>query len=325
MECIDRLVEIVGGAARPTVYLATAPMLLPSTDTNSGPGAAANRACARVEARPSVLDCTLMHGFPYADHEHANVSVLCTATDDFTAREGAEYVAKWMWSHRDEFRVAHAGPDDAVREAVSTFGERGGPVVIHETDDNPGGGAPGDGTHLLRALIAAGRPPGTLAFGFVWDPEVAAQAHAGGVGATIDIRLGGKHDGLHGPPIEASAEVRAVSDGRWVLKALGAGSRVNMRAMACLRVGGVDVVVSTRRQQTFDDGCFEIHGLDVRDYEIIGLKSTKHFRAFYEPLATAIVTSDAGGITTERLDAFARKRDHRRLWPLSDGGDDAVG
>ncbi len=317
IECIDALVDLVGGAPPRSIYLATTPMLLPSTNTFHGPGVAANRACERVEARGGVFDCTLMHGFPYADVDIANLSVLCTAADDFAAREGAEYVAKWMWAHREEFRRTTLDPWAAVAAAVDLVGAHGGPVVINETDDNPGGGAPGDGTQLLRALLASNRPAGTIAFGFVWDPETAAQAHEAGVGTTIDVALGGKHDGLHGDPIEASAEVRAVSDGRWTLKEMGKGTRVNLRAMACLRIEGVDVIVSTRRQQPFDDGPFEIHGLGIDDYEIIGLKSTNHFRAFYESRSSGIVTSDAGGLTTERLDAFARVRDPRALWPLT--------
>ena len=100
---------------------------------------------------------------------------------------------------------------------------------------------------------------------------------------------------------------------------MGRGARSNLRAMACLRIAGVDVVVASRRQQTFDDGPFELHGIDIAQYEIVGLKSTNHFRAHFEPRATAVVTSDGGGLTTERLDAFPRVRDGRRLWPLTDG------
>jgi microcystin degradation protein MlrC len=91
-----------------------------------------------------------------------------------------------------------------------------------------------------------------------------------------------------------------------------------MRAMACLRIGGVDVIVSTRRQQTFDDGCFEIHGIDVATRDIVALKSTNHFRAWFEPRATAVVTADGGGLTTERLDGFTRVHDDRALWPLTE-------
>ncbi len=324
VECVDALAELVRGAPRRSIYLATVPMLLPSTNTFHGPGAAANRACDRVEERGGVFDCTLMHGFPYADVDIANLSVLCTASDDFAAREGAEYVAKWMWAHRDEFRRESLEPSAAVGVALDILATKGRPVVINETDDNPGGGAPGDGTRLLRALIDAGRPAGTIAFGFVWDPETAERAHDAGVGATLDVVLGAKHDGLHGLPIESRAEVRALSDGRWTLKELGKGTRVNLRAMACLRIDGVDVVVSSRRQQTFDDGPFEIHGLNVADYELVGLKSTNHFRAFYEPRASAIVTSDGGGLTTERLDSFSRVRDGRSLWPLASFKDEGA-
>lgn len=315
---IRRLVARAAGAPRDAVYLATVPMLLPVTNTTRDPGAAANRACARVEARDGIVDCTLFHGFPYADHPLAGASVVCTAHDEFDARAGAEFVAKWLWTHRDDFRVRSLDPAAAVRRARDEYAARGGPVVINETDDNPGGGAPGDGTRLLGALIDADLPAGTTCFGFVWDPETAEQAHAAGVGAGIRVRLGGKHDGLHGEPIDAPATVIALSDGRWILKLMGAGSRINLRASALLRVAGIDVVVTSRRQQTFDDGCFEIHGIDIAEYAIVAVKSSNHFRAFFEPRSTAVVTADGGGLTTERLDTFPRVRDRRLLWPLTD-------
>lgn len=315
---VRRLVARVAGEPRAAVYLATIPMLLPVTNTTRDPGAAANRACARVETRDGIVDCTLFHGFPYADHQLAGASVACTARDVFDARAGAEFVAKWLWTHRDDFRVQSLDPAGAVEAARVELAARGAPVVINETDDNPGGGAPGDGTRLLRALIDAGFPPATVCFGFVWDLETAERAHAAGVGSRIDVRLGGKHDGLHGDPIEATATVLALSDGRWTLKLMGAGSRINLRASALLRLAGIDVVVTSRRQQTFDDGCFEIHGVDIADYDIVALKSSNHFRAFFEPRATAIVTADGGGLTTERLDSFTRVRDRRALWPLTD-------
>lgn len=315
---IRRLVARANGEPRDAVYLATIPMLLPVTNTMRDPGAAANRACARVEAREGITDCMLFHGFPYADHQLAGASVLCAALDPFEARAGAEFVAKWLWTHRDDFRVRSLDPAGAVRVAREECAVRGGPVVINETDDNPGGGAPGDGTRLLRALIDAALPSGSTCFGFIWDPETAEQAHAAGVGAEIAVRLGGKHDGLHGDPIEASATVVAIADGRWILKLMGAGSRINLRASAWLRVAGIDVVVTSRRQQTFDDGCFEIHGMDIAGYDIVAVKSSNHFRAFFEPRATAVVTADGGGLTSERLDAFPRIRDRRALWPLTD-------
>ena len=86
--------------------------------------------------------------------------------------------------------------------------------MVNDTADNPGGGSPCDATHVLRALLESDVE--RACFGFIYDPEVAAQAHAAGPGSVIDVRLGGKHDELHGEPLELSVYVKTLSDGRFV-------------------------------------------------------------------------------------------------------------
>ena len=86
------------------------------------------------------------------------------------------------------------------------------PIVIGDAADNPGGGAPGSGTHLLRALMET-NGLGKVAFISIHDPETAQAAVVAGVGATIDVCLGGKFDSMAGEPIETKAYVKSISDG----------------------------------------------------------------------------------------------------------------
>src|SRR5258706_6492347 len=89
--------------------------------------------------------------------------------------------------------------------------------------------------------------------------------------------------------------------------------------MVRLRIDGIDVVLSSRRSQTFDPEPFLLHGIDVRRCRVVALKSSQHFRAGFEGIARAIVTADPPGLTTLRLDALQRHRVTRPVWPL-DGG-----
>jgi microcystin degradation protein MlrC len=191
--------------------------------------------------------------------------------------------------------------------------------VINETSDNPGGGTPGDGTHLLRALLEARPIDGGAVFGFVCDPEAAAAAHEAGVGTTFDVKLGGKHDALHGAPLDLTVYVKALTDGRFVLRALSAGTRVNLGPSARLVVGGrsgdVEVIVVSHRSQTFDEEIFRLHGIDVRERRIVALKSSNHFRAGFRDLASEIITADSPGLTTNRVEVFPHERATRPLWP----------
>ncbi len=296
----------------PVTHVETLPMLLPGAPTAAGPGARVNAACAEQRRRPGVLDCAFFHGFPYADTPLAGASVVATADGDRAlARDAARAVARLAWALRESFLPESLSCDEALARALAHPAR---PVVINETSDNPGGGAPGDGTHLLRALVERGVTG--ACFGIVADPEVARRAHAAGIGAKLDIELGGKTDPLHGPPLRALAEVTHLSNGRFTSRSMLAGVELNLGPMARLRIAGVEVLVSSRAQQVFDTEPFRLHGIDPARCEIVALKSSHHFRAGFESLAAAIVTADPPGLTTQRIEAFTRSRTRRPIWPL---------
>jgi microcystin degradation protein MlrC len=243
------------------------------------------------------------------------MSVVAIADgDDDLARAAAQDVARAIWAAREEYRPTSLTPQEAIAAALAT---EGGPVVINDTSDNPGGGSPGDSTHLLRAMLDAGLQ--NACYAFIYDVATAAHAHDAGVGATIRVRLGGKTDTLHGRPIEADAYVKGLTDGRFRLTTpMGRGMAVNLGPMARLQIGGIDILVSSERSQVLDDEVFLLHGLDVRRYKIVALKSSAHFRAGFTHLAKAIITADAPGATTLRLENFTHHRLRRPIWPLDD-------
>ena len=92
--------------------------------------------------------------------------------------------------------------------------------------------------------------------------------------------------------------------------------------MAGLRIRGVDVLVSSVASQTLDTSPFELHGLDVRDYDVVALKSAVHFRAGFRELATEILPVDAPGLSTTRTETFEREHQAGPLWGKDP--DDAV-
>ena len=306
------LPALASGRIRPVIHVERLPLLLPPTPTGSGPGAAAAARCAEEARRPGLLACELFHGFPWADSPRAGAAVVAVADGNAAlARDSARAVARSVWELREAFRPPTLSCVEAVERACALPGR---PIVVNEACDNPGGGAPGDGTHLLRALVAA--DPAEACFGFIADPEVARAAHAAGIGAKLEVALGGKRDRRHGEPLRARAEVTALSDGRFKPRAMLAGVELNLGPMARLRIGRVDVLVSSRSQQVFDEEVFRVHGIDVRRAKLVALKSAQHFRAGFERLAAAIVTADGPGLTSLRLEAFPRARTRRPIWPL---------
>jgi microcystin degradation protein MlrC len=240
-------------------------------------------------------------------------SVLVTTDGDpALAERVADDVVALILDTLEDFRQSLPGAEEAIAQALAADAL---PVVVAEVSDNPGGGAPGSGTHLLRALLAANEPD--TCFGFVWDPETAVQAHAAGVGATIPVRLGGFSDELHGAPVEAEAFVKVLSDGQFRLtNPMGAGSLVDLGPMARLVIGNVDVIVGSHRAQTLDDELFLLHGIDVRRMRVVALKSHQHFRGGFQQLAGTIIRCDTPGFTTSNLADLPYQRIRRPIWPL---------
>jgi microcystin degradation protein MlrC len=312
-EALEFLVRLLDGEIRPAMHLTTLPMMIPTCSTDLEPGQRLNGLCWEWEGRPGLLDVTIFHGFPYTDVPAVGMSVLTIADGDAAlAREAGAAVARAIWEAREEYRPTSLTPQEAIAAALLV--DRG-PVVINDTSDNPGGGSPGDSTHLLRAILDAGLDG--VCYAFIYDPQTAALAHDAGIGATIRVRLGGKTDDMHGAPIEAEAYVKTLTDGRFRLTTpMGRGMAVDLGPSARLVIGGVDIIVASERNQVLDDEVFLLHGINVRSRRIVALKSSAHFRAGFRDLAAAIITADALGATTLHLEHFDHRRIRRPIWPL---------
>ncbi len=318
-EAVDLLIDMYENNRRSRCSVVDVPMLIPTTTTFGGPGGAMLQRVLESEAAErdaaQVVDVSWFHGFPYTDVPHVGSMIAVTTYGD-DGEQIARRVAETLWAARDSFRPESLSAEEAVTQALA-LREAGtpAPIVINETSDNCGGGSPGDGTHLLRAMLDAGLGARAV-FGFVVDPQTVADAIAAGVGASLDVTLGGRTDDLHGAPLAARADVRAISDGRLVMTHMFRGTPLNLGPMVRLTIEGMDVIVASRRSQTFDLEPFLAVGVDVARYDVVALKSSNHFRACFKDVAGAIVTADTPGLCTLQVEVFERQRTARRLWPL---------
>ncbi len=312
-EAVESVVQMAETGRRGRCKVISLPLLLPTTTTYEGIGKEMLDLLLELEAEADCLELGWFHGFPYTDVAHVGSSVVLT--DYEGSEKGADCAKRFadaLWARREEFLPVSLDAEQALAAARACETH---PVIIHETSDNCGGGAPGDGTHLLKAMLDAGLGKDAC-FAFVVDPEVAAQAHAAGVGSTLEVELGGKTDDLHGKPLRLGAYVKALHDGRLVMQHMFRGAPLHLGPMARLVVDGMDIVVGSRRSQTFDREPFLALGIDVLKYRYVALKSSNHFRAGFQQLAGAIVTADTPGLTTHQLQVFVRKNAARPLWPL---------
>lgn len=313
-EAVDLACGMVAGDIRPVMHLSKLSQLIPTIGTSFEPIRTINEYCRECElSSDSVLDCTFYHGFPYADIREAGIAVLTITNGDRTQAERlAESLTAKIMELKPHFYPKHPSPEEGIALALES---ESGPVVLNETSDNPGAGTPGDGTHLLRAMLEHRLEE--ACYGFIYDPETADSAHAAGVGAFIDIRLGGKTDPLHGSPISLRAYVKALTDGKFVTSSpMGRGTKSDLGKSARLQAEGIDIIVCSVRNQVFDEQVFLLHGIDVRQMKIVALKSSHHFRAAFEPLSDRIITVDSPGLSMFDFTAFPFRHVRRPIYPL---------
>jgi microcystin degradation protein MlrC len=312
-EAVELLSQIIQGKVKPVMQLVKLPLMIPTSTTYQSPAKDINEICWEWEKKPNMVDCTFFHGFPYTDIPNVGVTVLTITNGDLAlAEQAAHDVAGHIWEKRVEFMPTLPTPEEGIKQALAA---EGCPIVINETSDNPGGGTPGDGTYLLKAMIEENVPH--TCFGFIYDPEVVEMAHKAGVGSYLDVKLGAKTDNLHGEPLPLTVYVKCLTDGQFFQSSpMWRGLKVNLGKSVRLQVGNVDVIVCSVRSQTFDEQVFLLHGIDVTTYKIVALKSSQHFRAAYQYIAKEIITVDSPGLSTCNFTAFNYTRLSRPIFPL---------
>jgi microcystin degradation protein MlrC len=267
----------------------------------------------RERSRAGVLNISLTGGFPYSDVRAAGLRVLVTTVNDEPlARQIADRIAAAAWQRRTAFDPALTAIPDAIARVrrATRF-----PLVLSDSGDNPGAGAPCDGTALLAALHEGGIRD--VALGVICDPETVAQACTAGTGAAIAVRLGGKTDDRHGAPLVAAARVVRITDGVFTNTGpMGRGGRTRMGTTALLDLDGIAVIVTEQRVQALDLSLFRSVGLEPTTVRALVVKSSVHFRAAFVPVAAEIIDVDTPGISSPHLERFTFAHVRRPTWPL---------
>lgn len=246
--------------------------------------------------------------FPIADVPMCRPTITVYADTQSAADAAADELAAVFAASESCFAEDLWEPRDAVREAMRLArGVGRGPVVLADTQDNPGGGGNGDTVGLLRALIEADAQDAVVAH--IWDPEVARAATAAGVGATLNVGLGAKTGWAGETPVEAAWMVEQINDGdTHGTGPMAGGWHFRIGPCALLRNGGVRVAVVSGKGQCLDQSQVRLFGIEPADVSILALKSTVHYRADFEPIARKVmVVKSPGPVFADHRDLTYRK------------------
>src|SRR5256714_9114515 len=248
-------------------------------------------AALQGEAVPTL---SFAPGFPAADFAHCGPSVFAYGRTQADADAAADKIATLVESPEGDFDGLIYTPDEGRRHAMGLAKTARKPIIIADTQDNPGAGGDSDTTGMLRALVRNNARK--AAIGVIYDPQSAKTAHAAGVGATVTIALGGK-SGIPGDaPYQETFIVEQLSDGRFVAPGPYYGGRdMDMGPSAALRIGDVRVVVSSHKAQLADQAMYRYVGIEPTEQAILVNKSSVHFRADFEPIAEKLLICAAPG------------------------------
>jgi microcystin degradation protein MlrC len=234
-------------------------------------------------------------GFPMADFAECQMTAVCYGPDDQRAREALAVLVRAVEEAEPDFALTLWSPADAVAHG-SMRGAPGAPVVLADTQDNPGAGGNGDTTGLLTAMIEAAAPDSVL--GLLIDAAAAEQAHRLGEGASGDFRLGATSGVAGIEPVVGRFVVERLGDGRFTCTGpMFKGFRMNLGPMALLREqrSGVRVVLGSVKCQAADQEMFRHVGIEPIRQRLVAVKSSVHFRADFQSIASEVLVVRAPG------------------------------
>jgi len=241
-----------------------------------------------------LVNLSYLAGFPPSDLEWCGPSVIAHAWTQQAADRAADEMLAAIEAQEARFAEEMVSPEEGVARAIATARTARRPVVIADTQDNPGCGGTSDSTGLLKALVAAGAQGAVL--GFLCDADAARAAHAAGEGAEIRLALGGRSGPAGVTPLEATWRVAKLGSGKFRTDGVVAGGRdVDTGLMALLELGGVSVAVTSKRLQAYDQAPFRHLGIEPAKQKILALKSTCHYRGEFEPIAEEVIVVLAPG------------------------------
>jgi microcystin degradation protein MlrC len=264
-----------------------------------------------------VLDLCYGAGFPPSDLYDCGPGVVAHGYSQAAVDAAADGLTRHIAALEASFAEPLLTPDDAVRQAKEIGRNASKPVVIADTQDNPGCGGTGDTTGMLEALVRNRAERAGLCV--LTDATAAAAAHAAGRGAEITLSLGGCTPLPGVTPFHGTFRVTRLSDGRFLCKGPCVGGReAKLGPTALLTIGGVNVVVAAKRMQAYDLEIFRHIGLEPTQQKILVVKSTCHFRADFEPIAERVLIAVAPGahLVDARLYPYKHLRAGVRLEPM---------
>lgn len=283
-----------------------------------------NKKREELEKTPKVINITILGGYGYGDSPDAGMSIIATTDcDSELAERMAKELARDLWTRREELRkVRPIYPiDEGVKMAMA---RKESPVLLVDLGDDPGSACPADSPAVLESLIRHGARDCALT---IRDADVVRAGIEAGVGATLNMAVGGKIDQRFYKPLEVTGVVKSIDDGRYTVCGPTHGSwgrevaRENFREASVgkrvvLRIRNKIDVIFSQSQTGKDRDFFKSAGIIMEEKQIIVVKSNQAHRASFDPVVASTIELDTPGVSTVNYVSLPYKYLHRPIWPI---------
>lgn len=313
---LDRLLRCGG---RATSVCLQVPLLLPplATATASNPMQTLEAMARQLEAQqPDLLAVSVFSGFSYADVPDAGVSFTASTTGELAAASAA---LELLAAAAREMREAALPIGIELADALDQVqGHESGPIVLVESSDNIGGGAPGDLTIVLRGLIERNISGAGV---IINDPDAVTALQNWSYGQRGSLVIGGRSGELGAVPLPLYVELLSRSDGQYTLEDrhshnAGSGLQAEMGACAVVRAKGVTLLLTSRRTAPFDLAQWRSQGIDPETFFVVAVKAAVAHRQAYDPIAKASYILNTPGPCANDLRILAYLNLRRPMYPL---------
>ena len=303
--------QVRNGGQLPLKAWLPLPILLPGeqTSTRMEPAKRVYGAVAGVEVKKGILDAAIWVGYAWADERRNQAVIIVTGWDESACRDGAEALGRAFWEAREGFEfVAPTGSlDECLDAALLTKG----PYVISDSGDNPTAGGAGDVTWglaqiLQRQEFTASDGP-SLIYASLPGPEAVDAAVKAGIGAILDVTVGGTIDHNHAPPLSFTGRVHSIRHGD-----------KHAQVEVVFQIGSVFAIITKLRKPYHYEHDFTNLDLKPRSCRIVVVKI-----GYLEPELYSIATDGTGwmlaltpGGVDQDLPRLGHKKIQRPMWPF---------
>ncbi len=309
---VANLLRCLRDGVRPKRAWVTVPVLLPGERacTRDEPAKGLYGRLPAIETQDGVIDAAIWIGYAWGDEPRCRAAVVVSGTDEDLILRYANELAQAWWDARGDFAfsVESGDADWSIGRGLDSPAR---PYFVSDSGDNPTAGGSNDVAYTLGRLLAnpalaAGDK--TAIWASVVAPEAVAACIAAGIGAEVEVEVGGHFGSEQGGRVRLAGTVTALGTGRRL-------GRSDAPALAVVKSGGVYAILSERRAAFHYLKQFTDLGLDPAEHDITVVKLGYLVPDLFDAAAGWTLALTPGGVDQE-IARLGHRSVQRPIFPL---------